>query len=403
MSFHRISALLVAFISLFSVVSAQESGSFDLQQIYADHSFDKPLSLQIAPDGTDRRFLVEQTGRILLLGDETSAEEPAVFLDLSDKIAVEKDFEEGLLGLAFHPQYRENGKFYLTFSRQGPKRLVLAEYQVNARNPNAADPESERVLMEVQQPAWNHNSGNLFFGPKDGLLYLCVGDGGMRNGVFQLSQKLYAWNGKVLRIDVDQRSGDLPYGIPDDNPFLDTPNASPEIYAYGFRNPWGVHWDPETDLFYLADVGQDLWEEINIVEKGGNYGWEHLEGSQEFAARTALMDALGRKNKVPRGAQFIDPIHQYTRTDGMSITGGYVYRGTAIPHLQGKFLFGDWRFGNLWALAYSPAEGKVTSVVPVEQPTNVAEPRVQPTGIYPDEQGEPIVLDWKGKVFRITK
>jgi len=346
-------------------------------------------------------FLVEQTGKIRLLPAEESATEAALFLDMSGLMGVEKDFEEGLLGLAFHPNFRENGLFYLTFSRQGPKRLVLAEYRVAATDPNLADPASERVILEVQQPEWNHNSGNVFFGPNDGMLYLCVGDGGMKNGVHLLSQKLTSWSGKVLRIDVDTRTASLPYGIPADNPFVETPNAAPEIWAYGFRNPWGAAIDPESGLFYLADVGQDLYEEINLVEKGGNYGWNYREAAHDFPGRGPLMAALGQKADPPKDAVFIDPIHAYSRADGLSITGGFVYRGKAIPGLQGHFVYGDWRFGNLWALRYDAA-GKAVANHLIEKPADLANPTTQPTGFFPDREGEVLVLDWRGAIHRIV-
>lgn len=372
-----------------------------LAPVYKGLTIEKPISVQIPNDGTKRRFLVEQTGKIKILPADEAGTEAPVFLDMTASIGVEKDFEEGLLGLAFHPQYKENGRFYITFSRQGPKRLVLAEFTVSKADSGLADPSSERVLLEVQQPEWNHNSGNVFFGPKDGMLYLCVGDGGMKNGVHMLSQKLTSWSGKVLRLDVDSRTGSRPYGIPSDNPFLQTPNAAPEIWAYGFRNPWGAAIDPETGLFYLADVGQDLYEEVNLVEKGGNYGWNFREAGHDFPGREPLMAALGQKPDAPKDAVFIDPIHEYNRADGLSITGGFVYHGKAIPSLKGHFLYGDWRFGNLWALTCDPSTRAVVNHL-IEKPADVANPASQPTGFFPDENGEALVLDWRGAIHRIV-
>lgn len=395
---------LICSLSLVVLVlpAAAEVPAVSLQPIYENLEIERPISVQVPDDGTGRRFLVEQTGKIKLLPADESAAEASIFLDLALSIGVEKDFEEGLLGMAFHPDYEDNGRFYATFSRQGPKRLVLAEFSVSGDNPDVADPGSERVLLEVQQPEWNHNSGNVFFGPSDGMLYLCVGDGGMKNGVFMLSQKLTRWNGKVLRIDVDTRTASLPYGIPSDNPFVNEPNACPEIFAYGLRNPWGAAIDPETGLFYLADVGQDLWEEINLIEAGGNYGWEIREATQKFHPRDAMLAALGRKPKPKEEVGFIEPIHEYSRADGLSITGGYVYRGEAIPALQGHFLYGDWRFGNLWALKYSGEEAQVVANHAIEKPADLKNPTVQPTGFYPDENGEALVLDWRGGIFRIV-
>ncbi len=387
-----------------AISTAAEAPKVILKKIYAGLTIERPVSVQIPDDGTGRRFLVQQTGKIRLLPADENATEAGVFLDMTGSMAVEKDFEEGLLGLAFHPKFRENGRFYITFSRQGPKRLVLAEYTVSKQDPGAADPASERILLEIQEPEWNHNSGNLIFGPKDGMLYLCAGDGGMKNGVHLLSQKLTSWCGKVLRIDVDKRTAKLPYGIPADNPFVATANAAPEIWAYGLRNPWGITIDPETGLFYLADVGQDLYEEINLIEKGGNYGWNFREASHAFPGRLALMSALGENKQAdpPKNAVLIDPIHEYNRADGLSITGGYVYRGKAIPDLQGCFLYGDWRLGNLWALRYDAAGKKVLENHWIDKPADPANPTVQPTGIYPDESGEALYLDWRGAIFRLV-
>ena len=397
--------IFALFVSLIAgPLTAADSPKVKLEKIYANLGVERPISLQIAPDGSKRRFLVEQTGKIKLLPSDESASSAKVFLDMSSSMSVEKDFEEGLLGLAFHPQFKDNGKFYLTFSRQGPKRLVLAEFQVSKSDPDAGDPGSERVLLEIQEPEWNHNSGNLFFGPKDGMLYLCAGDGGVKNGVHLLSQKLTSWCGKVLRIDVDGRTGSRAYGIPGDNPFIDTPNAAPEIWAYGLRNPWGAAIDSETGLLYLADVGQDLYEEINLIEKGGNYGWNYKEATHSFPGREPLLAALGQQNQVPPPADavLIDPIHEYNRADGLSITGGFVYRGKAIPGLKGCFLYGDWRFGNLWALQYDAEQKKTVANHVVEKPADPANPTVQPTGIYPDENGEALYLDWRGAIFRLV-
>ncbi len=390
-------------IATLPAISEEAAPAVKLQPIYENLKVERPVVLAIPPDGTNRRFLAEQTGRIRILpADETATEAP-VFLDITDRMGVEKDFEEGLLGLAFHPDYAKNGRFYLYYSKQGPKRSVLSEFKVSADNPAVADPGSERILMEIQQPEWNHNSGNLLFGPEDGLLYVCVGDGGLKNGVFMLPQKLTHWNGKVLRIDVDGTSPGRPYGIPSDNPFVGVPNASEEIYALGLRNPWGAAIDPETGLFWLADVGQDLYEEVNLIEKGGNYGWEHREGLIEFPGRGPLLEALGMPKKdPPRGTRFIDPIHVYPHGDGLSITGGFVYRGSAIPSLAGKYVFGDWKYGTLWALDYDPAAKAVKANHVLHKADNPAEPVVQPSGFYPDEKGEVIVLGWRGKVFRLV-
>ena len=242
---NRIAAFFL--LSLGLPLSLLAEPKVSLVPVFESIEVERPVSVQIPDDGTGRHFLVEQTGKIKILPSRRDSAEAIVFMDMTDAIGVEKDFEEGLLGLVFHPKFKENGKFYLAFSRQGPKRLTVAEYTVSD-NPNLADPGTERVLLEVQQPEWNHNSGNLMFGP-DGMLYICVGDGGSKNGVFMLSQKLTRWNGKVLRIDVDSRTDGLEYGIPDGNPFADDPIACPEIWAYGLRNPWALPLIPRLDFF----------------------------------------------------------------------------------------------------------------------------------------------------------
>ncbi len=382
----------------------QAGPEVNLQPIYEGLTFERPVALCVPEDGSDRRFLVEQTGLIKILPqDEAATADPEVFMDLSEHMVVDRAFEEGLLGMAFHPKYAENGRFYLYYTKQGPKRSVISEFQVSKGDANRGDLSSERILMEIQQPDWNHNSGNLMFHPTDGYLYIAVGDGGRRNGVFLLAQNKGRWNGKILRIDVDSRSAGREYGIPDDNPFIDDKVACPEIWALGLRNPWGWDVDEKTGLFYMADVGQDLWEEINLIERGGNYGWEHREGAQGFAPRARLMEALGQQNKTPEGVSFIDPIHQYDHSPdgGLSITGGYVYQGDKIPDLAGFFLYGDWRFGNMWAVRHDPLTKETTNHV-LHKPADISEPVAQPTAFYPDENGEPIVLCWKGKIFRMV-
>lgn len=369
-------------------------------QIYPNLEFSRPLALIIPPDEPDRRLLVEQTGLIKILPEDESASNCEIFADFTNHMSVEKDFEEGLLGLAFHPNYAKNGKFYVYYSAQGPKRSILSEFRIDDKG--RADLSTERILMKIQQPEWNHNSGNIFFGPADGFLYIAVGDGGLRDGVHLLAQRLQSWSGKVLRIDVDSTSPGREYGIPEDNPFIDNPIASPEIYALGLRNPWGCYIDPETGLFWLADVGQDFYEEINLIERGGNYGWNYREAFHEFEGRAQLMQTLKRKDKGVEEMEFIDPIHEYPRSDGISITGGFVYRG-AIDELKGHFLYGDWGTGRVWALAYDDAAKKVTENLALRSPEEVASTVIKPTGFYPDENGEAIVLDWQGKLFRITQ
>ena len=395
----RITSLVTLF-AVFSFVAPSDAADVKFTQIYPNLEFSRPLALIVPPDGSGRRFLVEQTGLIRVLPSDESTSDTDVFADFTNHMSVEKDFEEGLLGLAFQPRFADNGKFYVSYSAQGPKRLVLSEFSVGDNG--KANLKSERILMKIQQPEWNHNSGNIVFGPKDGFLYLSVGDGGLRDGVHLLAQRLQAWNGKVLRIDVDSKSPGREYGLPEDNPFIDNPIASPEIYALGLRNPWGSWIDPETGLFWLADVGQDFHEEVNLIERGGNYGWNYREAMHEFAGRVPLMQTLKRKDKGIEKLQFIDPIHEYPRTDGISITGGFVYRGK-IDALKNHYIYGDWGTGRIWGLEYDTAAKKVSENIALRTPEQVAEGLIKPTGIYPDENGEAIILGWQGKLYRITE
>ena len=235
-------------------------------------SLDKPMSVVSPPDGSGRLFLVQQRGLILVLPKDESLTQAKVFLDFTQRGMEAKNgmFEEGLLGLAFHPEFKTNKKFYLCYSAQDPKRSVYSEMKISGADPDKADVATERVLLEVELPYWNHHCGNLLFGP-DGMLYIPMGDGGGKPGGDPLrrAQNLFTLGGKMLRIDVNRTQGARQYGIPADNPFVGKEAVREEIWAYGLRNPWGIHFDEEGSL-WEADVGQEIWEEINMIEKGGN-------------------------------------------------------------------------------------------------------------------------------------
>lgn len=372
-----------------------------LQPIFEKLEVVRPITIAIPADGTKRLFLVQQRGQVRILPKEESGSEAKTFLDLSGRhleASKESQFEEGLVGFAFHPQFAKNGKFYLYYTQQDPKRARLSEMRVSADNPDKADPATERVLLEVPLPYWNHHSGNLAFGP-DGLLYLSIGDGGGKPGgdPLRLAQNLFVLNGKILRLDVDKKTGAREYGIPTDNPLVGKEAVREEIYAYGMRNPWGLSFDARGNL-WCADVGQDLWEEIDLIQKGGNYGWSFREGQQKFALRT---------DEPPTGTAFVEPVYVYDHTQGLSITGGFVYRGSQLPALKDAYLYGDWAFGKVWALKYDAATKKVLSnetLVKSDLDTSGKTPKAhfQPTCFCEDADHEALALDWNGKIFRLV-
>jgi glucose/arabinose dehydrogenase len=292
-----------------------------------------PTGFQIAPnDPLGRIFIVEQRGTIRVIQNTFLQATP--FLDITDK--VEYGGEEGLLGLAFHPNFSSNGKFYVNYTRRqnGQLQTVIAEYRALSPSSTAADRTSEQILLTVDQPAANHNGGQLAFGP-DGLLYVGLGDGGGADDQFGNGQNLNSLLGKILRIGVD------PFFIPSDNPFVNTPNARPEIWAYGLRNPWRFSFDRDTERLFAGDVGQGAREEVDLITKGGNFGWNIMEGSIcRPPAATCNMTNL------------VLPINDYdhSASGGTAIIGGFVYHGSAIPGLVGTYVFGDLSSGHVWGL-----------------------------------------------------
>lgn len=327
---------------------------------YPNLRVDRPVVLTGAGDGSGRLFIASQRGPIYWIDQkDTAVEEAQLFIDLEDRVSYkDRENEEGLLGLAFHPKFAENGRFYVYYTTSArPHVSILSQFNVLADDPTRGDADSEKVLMEIQQPFWNHNGGTLVFGP-DGYLYVGLGDGGKANDPLQAGQDLSKLLGSILRIDVDTTSGDRPYGIPADNPFADRANVWPEIYAYGLRNVWRMSFDPKTDALWAADVGQNDWEEVNIIVPGGNYGWNLREGGNRFT--------LAGEGSGPR-EDLIDPLVEYPHTEewGKSVTGGAVYRGTATPELDGYYLYGDYVSGRLWALKYDADAKQVTENRPI--------------------------------------
>lgn len=330
------------------------------ERAFPELDFARPIVITHAGDGTNRVFVAEQEGRIRVLKNDQDTEESTVFLDIEDRcVYADNQNEEGLLGFAFHPKYRENGQFFVYYtSAESPHLSKVSRFRVSKDDPNVADPDFEEVILRVPQPFWNHNGGTIEFGP-DGFLYIALGDGGSGNDPNGHGQNLTTLLGAILRIDVDKKDGDRNYAIPKDNPFLgkEVPAgprgamvpARGEIFAYGLRNVWRMSFDQTTGTLWAADVGQNLWEEINIIRSGGNYGWNVREGRHWFRPDG---------NDAPR-EDLIDPIYEYHHDIGKSITGGTVYRGTRVPELAGKYVYADYVSGRLWALDYDEKAGKV--------------------------------------------
>ncbi|OUN01238.1 MAG: hypothetical protein BAA02_13500 [Paenibacillaceae bacterium ZCTH02-B3] len=355
-----------------------------LVDAFGGMTFTKPVALVHAGDGSGRLFVVEQPGRIVMLSGASGHPERSVFLDIRDRV-YDRGWEQGLLGLAFHPDFERNGYFYINYTTQ--RTTVIARYRADPANPDRADPDSELILLEFDQPYQNHNGGQLAFGA-DGYLYIATGDGGSAGDPQGNGQNLKTLLGKILRIDVDRQSGSLNYAIPPDNPFAGNRDGyREEIYAYGLRNPWRFSFDPATGRLWAADVGQNAMEEIDIIEKGRNYGWNVMEGSLCFNPRSGCrQDGLTL------------PVWEYPPLGGRggaSVTGGYVYRGKEIPELQGKYVFADYMDGRMWVLEYDGSG-----------PARATELDIRQQGISSfgvDENGELYACVLDGKILRIVR
>ena len=350
----------------------------------------RPLRfIELTHAGDDRLFAVAQKGQIFSFQNDAAVTHSTLFLDISQRVVPwRRHNEEGLLGLAFHPDFKQNGYFYVYYSAADQDRLSrVSRFQLSKDNPQIGDPTSELVLMEIEQPFNNHNSGAIEFG-RDGFLYIALGDGGDMNDPLNHGQNLSTLLGAVLRINVDAKEQGRNYAIPRDNPFVDRNDARPEIYAFGFRNPWRLAFDSANGDLWLADVGQDLWEEINLVRRGGNYGWSVREGIHPFG------------NVTPGDSQLLDPIWEYDHRLGRSITGGRVYRGSRVPELAGKYLYADYVTGRVWALEYDRRSEQVIRNL------EISDGGVTVTAFGEDSQGEVyyMVAAADGRcIYRFTK
>ena len=337
----------VILMSLASACSSSDDDNDDVDtgteqtikavEAFPSLTFTSPVDIKQSPDASNRFFVVEQQGVIKVFENTAGTSSSTNFLDIRSKVT--SSGELGLLGLAFHPDFATNGFFYINYTRANPLQTVIARYKATTPSANTVDISSETVLLTYNQPFSNHNGGSLQFG-KDGFLYIAAGDGGSSGDPQNNAQNKKSYLGKILRIDVNSTSKGN-YGIPADNPFATSTDGSlGEIYAYGLRNPWKISFDTGSDRFFAADVGQNVKEEINLITKGGNYGWKIKEGKDCYSP-SSNCDATG----------LIEPVIDYGRSDGdVSITGGYVYRGETIKGLVGKYIYGDYVSGRIWAL-----------------------------------------------------
>ncbi len=366
----------LATLTLYASAQAQPS---DLIQVaFPNLTFNQPDA--IVNDGvTNRLFVTEQTGAIKFFTNTQNVTSSAVFLDLSDRVV--SGGEKGLLGLAFHPNFEQNGYFYVNYVAPNPLRTVIARY-TQPVDSSVADKNSEQILLTVNQPFENHNGGQLAFGP-DGYLYIGLGDGGSAGDPLGNGQNRSTLLGKILRINVDLSTGGRNYAIPPNNPYAaNSLGYREEIYAYGFRNPWRFSFDSATGQLWVGDVGQGQIEEVDLVSSGKNYGWSIMEGTLCYNPSSGCNTT---------GLEL--PIWNYTHAFGNAIIGGYVYRGSAIPILNGIYVYGDFGSGRIWALNYTGSE--VSNVLLADTDLNIAS-----FGL--DMQGELYFSAYDGKIYQLN-
>jgi glucose/arabinose dehydrogenase len=344
----------------------QERLTISLEQFIT--GLTQPVYITHAGDGSGRLFIVEQNGRILVYQNGSLLQRP--FLDVRSKISA--GGERGLLSVAFHPKFEQNRRFFIDYTRAGDGASIISEFKASESDPNIADP-AERILLTIPQPFSNHNGGLIKFGP-GGLLYIGMGDGGSGGDPMGNGQNIESLLGKILRIDVNNGQ---PYSSPVDNPFFGSVPGRDEIYATGFRNPWRFSFDRMTGELYVGDVGQNKLEEVDIVMRGGNYGWNTMEGSQCFSPSSGC-----------RRDGLIMPIAEYGREVGCSITGGYVYRGSLYPGLEGVYLYGDFCTG----IIFGYRQGVVFELLKSQKPIS---------SFGEDENGELFLIDYRGTISRI--
>jgi glucose/arabinose dehydrogenase len=354
-----------------------------MTEAFPNLSFIRPVDLQHSGDDSNRLFVVEQRGIISVFENDSAADSKTVFLDIEDRVD-DGHNEEGLLGLAFHPDYENNGYFYVNYTTHDSKTYI-SRFEVSQDDPNQADATSEQVLIEFDQPAGNHNGGQVSFGP-DGYLYIATGDGGAAGDRYGNGQNRSTLLGAILRIDVDTPEGSKNYGIPSDNPYAENDDGyREEIYAYGLRNPWRFSFDPANGSLWTGDVGQNAYEEIDIIKSGGNYGWPIMEGNHCYDPP---------ENCDTSGLEM--PIWEYSQSNGdKSVTGGFVYRGPTLSELEGKYIYADYVSRRIWALDYSDMEN------PDNTELSQADFGISSFGV--DQNNELYICGFDGNIHRLQQ
>ena len=351
----------------------------EVEPAFPNLSLDRMVYLTHAGDGTDRLFVLLQPGRIMLFPNDQSVQSATVFLDIRERVS-DRGNEEGLLGLAFDPDYATSGHLYLYYTASAPRRSVVSRFSVHPDDPNRADPASEHIILEVPQPFANHNGGMLAFG-SDGLLYIGLGDGGSAGDPQGNGQDPGSLLGSILRIDHGSPGDGRAYSIPPDNPFVGREGFRDEVWAYGLRNPWRFSFDSETADLWAGDVGQNGYEEVDIIRPGRNYGWNIMEGLHCFLR---ICDQTG-----------LDlPIIEYPLNgDNCAVTGGYVYRGSRLLSLYGAYVYGDFCSGRIWALRH---EGQS-----VTEQRLLADTSLRIPSFGQDASRELYILSFDGAIYRL--
>ena len=351
---------------------------------YPALTFEQPVRMVPGPSGDGGWYVLERAGRVKRFDAEPNVASARAVLDLTDRVNSDPG-EAGLLGIAFHPRYPEDPRVFLSFTTGKGRKPVSTVAALPAPPGAAWDPSALQVLWTLDQPYGNHNGGHIAFGP-DGLLYAGYGDGGSAADPHDHGQNPRTWLGSLLRVDVNARSGKKAYAIPADNPFAKGGRGAPEVYAWGLRNPWTFSFDRVTGRLWLADVGQYEWEEVDVIEKGRNYGWRIREGRHCFRP----------KKDCPR-AGLVDPVAEYDHSQGdKSITGGFVYRGERIEGLAGTYVYGDFASGRIWGIPADPPGAVEKGRLLVESGKSIP-------AFGEGKDGELYVLDfYDGKVFTLA-